>query len=102
MLTATTAPSAYRFNFAEGTDLAEVRETLALALLAAESIHGAAQVNLDGNCQVCDERCAVLIDIGTEVGVDVARLFVGFAVKQFVGMKVERVTRTPAAVGGVN
>jgi len=87
----------YRYRFAEGVSLRDVEETLLLAVLAAESLHGQSRVRLDAAYHLEAPKCACVIDAGTEVGRDINRLFTGFAIREFGedSFRVERVDRAP-------
>jgi hypothetical protein len=87
----------YRYRFTQDTPMEEVEITLMLAVLAAESLHGAAQVRLDaGHCLDAAQRACV-IDAGTEVGRHLNRLFVGFLRQEFGAdaFRVERLAEAP-------
>ena len=84
----------YRYQFATGVPARDIEETLHLAVLAAECLHGEARVRLDASyCMDADKRACV-IDGGTEVGRDTCRIFTGFAMKEFGqdAFKVERLS----------
>lgn len=73
----------YRFKFAPTVPFEEAECSLVLAIMAAESLHGATQVRLDASHAVdADKRCCV-IDASTSVGRDLNRLFIGFISREF-------------------
>jgi hypothetical protein len=88
----------YRYVFAEAIPAEEAEATLVLALLAAESLHGEAQVRLDGAHHFDPDRRACVLDAGTPAGRDLNRLFVGFLRREFgeESFTVERVADTAA------
>ena len=89
----------YRFRFNQDVPMAEVHESLKLAIFAAEGVHGAAQVRLGfGYC--CDDatRCHVL-DARAEAGCTVVRIFTGFLTQQF-GEEAFRVEPCRASQAG--
>ena len=87
----------FRYSFAQEVPAREIEETLHLAVLAAESLHGQSKVRLDASyCMHPDKRSCV-IDAGTDVGRDIVRIFTGFAIREFgeSAFKVCRVERAP-------
>jgi hypothetical protein len=88
----------YRFSFGPDVLLEEVEATLVLTLLAAESLHGEAEVRLDAAHHFDAERRECVIDAGTPVGRDLNRLFVGFLRREFGedAFTVGRAEPTPA------
>lgn len=89
----------YRYTFEPDVALEEVEASLLLAILAAENLHGEAQVRLDAahNWDAGSRRC--VIDGTTAVGRDVNRLFVGFLRREFGEgtFRVERIAPTVPA-----
>jgi hypothetical protein len=87
----------YKYVFDPSIDIADVEASLLLALLAAESLHGEAQVRLDAAHFLDPAKRACVIDAGTPVGRDINRLFVGFASREFGedAFRVERVEKQP-------
>ena len=87
----------YRYQFSESVSLRDIEETLLLAVLAAESLHGQSGVRLDAAYHLEDAKRACVIDAGTDVGRDINRIFTGFAIREFGedSFRVERVDRAP-------
>ena len=87
----------YRYQFSKGVPMVDVEESLHLAILAAECLHGEARVRLDAGYSISAEKRALVVDAGTQVGHDICRVFTGFAIKEFGedAFKVERVARKP-------
>lgn len=83
----------YRYSFAASVPFEEVEASLLLAVMAAESLHGQAQVRLDAGHALDGEKRQLVIDASTPVGRDVNRLFVGFIGQEFGedAFQVERV-----------
>jgi hypothetical protein len=92
------AKDLYRYWFTSEAPIEEIEASLVLALMAAESLHGEAQVRLDAAHYFEPGRRACVIDAGTAVGQDVNRLFVGFLRREFGedAFRVERVADAPA------
>lgn len=94
------AGTAYRYVFAEGVGIAEAEASLVMAILAAEALYSPAQVRLDAAHFFDAQRRMCVITADSEVGRDVARLFVSFLEREFgpTAFSVERVEKptTPA------
>jgi hypothetical protein len=89
------AGTAYRYTFAEGVDIGDVESSLLMAILAAEALYSPAQVRLDAAHFLDADRRMCVITADSEVGRDVARLFVSFLEREFgpTAFTVERVER---------
>jgi hypothetical protein len=83
----------YRYSFGADVPIKEAEATLLLAVLAAEGLHGEAEVRLEGSHSFDPERRSCLIDAATAVGRDINRLFVSFIRHEFGAgaFQVERV-----------
>ena len=83
----------YRYQFDRDCPAREVEETLQLAVIAVESLHGQSRVRLDASYCMDDEQCGCVIDASTVVGRDIVRIFTGFAIREFgeEAFKVNRV-----------
>ena len=88
----------YRYRFLGTVPIEEVEVSLLLAVLAAESLHGEAQVRLDAAHTFDAEQRRCVIDATTPVGRDLNRLFVGFLRREF-GEEVFAVERLETAPG---
>ena len=73
----------YRYEFKEEVALEEVEATLVLAIMAAESLHGAARVRLELRHRFESQSRTCVIDASTPVGCDFYRLFAGFLLREF-------------------
>jgi hypothetical protein len=81
----------YRYTFKPEVPLEEVEASLLLAIFAAESLYGEAAVRLDAGHYLDSDRRACVVDAGTAVGKDLARIFTGFLRREFAdGFTVER------------
>ena len=87
----------YRYSFLPSVPFEEVEASLVLAIMAAESLHGQAQVRLDVAHAVDPEKRCCVIDATTCAGRDVNRLFIGFFGQEFGqdAFQVERVGILP-------
>ena len=85
----------YRYQFAPESPAQEIEDTLHLAVLAAECLHGQSRVRLDASYCMDSNKRACVIDAATEVGRDIVRIFTGFTIREFGedAFKVKRVHR---------
>ena len=83
----------YSYRFNRDCPAREVEETLHLAVIAVESLHGQSRVRLDASYCMDSEQCGCVIDASTEVGRHIVRIFTGFAIREFgeEAFKVSRV-----------
>ena len=75
--------SQYRITFRQRLDIDNVADSLTLAICGAEGLHGRARVRLDGSWWFDRQRRVCRIDGSTQVGRDIARLFIGYLVEEF-------------------
>ncbi len=73
----------YRYRFVDQVPIEEIEDTLVLALLAVEGLHGEAQARLDAAHHFDRQGRACVIDAGSPVGVDFNRLFTQFLRREF-------------------
>lgn len=73
----------FRFRFAAGVDMAEVKEAMELAVLAVESLRGTPELRLDAPRSGDDDLRAVAIDGSFGAGRDVAKVFVALCQREF-------------------
>lgn len=87
----------YRYSFDEKTSLPEVRDSLMLAVLSAEGIHGRARVRLDAAFYLDEKKRACVVDAATPVGQTIAQIFTGLLTREFGedAFTVERLTAPP-------
>jgi hypothetical protein len=87
----------YRYAFKDSVPVAELEDTLMLAVIAAESLHGESQARMDVGYSFGAETRSCTIDASTPVGRDLNRLFVGFVSREFGrgSFRVERVAARP-------
>ncbi|MBI5787823.1 MAG: hypothetical protein HZA78_03075 [Candidatus Schekmanbacteria bacterium] len=83
----------YRYNFNEKIPLQEVEDSLMLAVLAIECLHGRSLVRLDASFSLDKGKRTCVVDAGTEVGGHIASVFTGFLTREFGEdtFRVERV-----------
>ena len=87
----------YRYSFEKDVPLQDVEESLLLAVLAAECLHGESRVRLDAGYYLDKESRACVVDASTPVGQDINKTFTGFCIREFGqdSFKVERVADAP-------
>ena len=73
----------YVYRFRRHIDVDDLQDTLTLAVLGAENLHGRARVRLDGWWRLDRQRRQCTIDASTAIGQDIARLFTGFLTQEF-------------------
>ena len=86
--------SQYQYRFKRYLDIGDVQDTLTLAVLGAENLHGRARIRLDGSWRLDRQRRTCTIDASTEVGQDIAQLFAGYLAQEF-GERAFRVVASP-------
>jgi hypothetical protein len=75
--------STYRYTFRDEIKISDVKESLLLAAMAAESLHGRSRVHLDASFHLDEAGRTCVIDAGTEVGQDIAGIFTGYLTREF-------------------
>lgn len=74
---------ALRYSFNGSVPASEIENSLLLAVLAAEGLHGQSRVRLEATYCFDAEKHACVIDISSDVGRDICRVFTGFAIREF-------------------
>lgn len=74
---------AFVYRFEGAVPMEEVRDSLLLAALAAEGLHGATRVRLEARFALDPEERSVRIAATNGVGRDLARIFTGLLSQQF-------------------
>ena len=85
----------YRYQFSPDVALKEVEDSLLLSVLAVECMHGRSHLRLDAKFNLDKKKRSCVIDAGTEVGRNIAKIFTGFITRQF-GEEAFKVERTLA------
>lgn len=82
----------YKYVFGSQLNMQEIEASLLLAFWSCESLHGEARVRLDGLHQLDEASRTLIVDGGTAVGQDLAKLFTGLLQREFPAMSftVER------------
>ena len=76
-------PDTYRYVLPAGVPVADLEDTLALAVLACQALHGESQVRLDAAYEFDGRRRTCVMDAATAVGRDLNRLFAGLLAREF-------------------
>ena len=82
----------YKYHFDETVHAQDLEGTFMLALLAIESLHGRSRVRMESRFTLDKISRTCIIDAATDVGSDLARIFTGFAMKEYGerSVKIER------------
>lgn len=75
--------ASYHYAFPPSVPIGEVGETLTLAVMATESLHGRARVHLDASFVFDESSRMCVIDASTDVGRDLSRIFTGYLTRTF-------------------
>ena len=94
----------YRYNCAATVPMRDVEQSLLLAVLATECLHGRSLVRLDASFCLDNDKRSCVVDAATEVGRAIARIFTGFITREFGerAFKVERIAGAPPIKAGMN
>ena len=85
-----------RYSFSASVPADDIENTLAMAVFAAEGLHGQSRVRLEATYCFDPEKRACVIDAESEIGRDICRMFTGFAIREF-GESAFTVCRVPDA-----
>lgn len=91
----------YRYDVGRTVPFAEVSQSLALAVLAAECLLGHSQVRMETAFLIDEEQRSCVVDASTDAGQKIARIFTGFLTKEFGedAFEVRRMDRTAMRQG---
>lgn len=83
----------YRYSFDKKIPIRDVRDSLMLAALAVECLHGRSLMRLDASFRLNPNKRSCVVDSTTETGRAIARIFTGFITREFGEgtFKVERI-----------
>ena len=74
---------AVRYRFGQCIPRGDVEICLALAVVAAESLHGQARVRLDADYRFDPDRHECVVAADSEIGRDLCRIFTAFLTREF-------------------
>lgn len=69
------ADESYQYSFNPTADMTQVEDTLLLAAMAAEGLHGRSCIHLDAAFRCNVKARTAMVDASTEVGSAIARIF---------------------------
>lgn len=83
----------YKYSIDSKVPIRDVEESLLLAVLAVECLHGRSKVRLDASFKLDPKTYTCTVNASTEVGCAIARIFTGFLNHEFgeLAYKVERI-----------
>lgn len=86
-----------RYTFGLKVPMRDVEESVLLAMLAAEGLHGSPRVRMEADYLVDAKKRACVVDITTDVGRDIARILTSFLAREFGenAFEVKRLDRPP-------
>jgi len=73
----------YRYEFCRDLSMQDVEESLMLAALAVECLHGRSQLRLDASFRLDKARRRCVVDARSPVGRAIACIFTGFLMREF-------------------
>jgi hypothetical protein len=73
----------YKYVFDQDVPIREIENSLLLAVLAVESLHGKSRVRLDTTYCLEPTKHTCVIDASAAVGKDICRIFTGFITREF-------------------
>ena len=90
----------YRYRFDREVPWRELEESLLLAVLAVECLHGESRVRLDARYCLRAKDGVCVIDAGSNVGRDLNRVFTGFVAREFgkSSFRVKQITTDESPV----
>lgn len=83
----------YRYNFAKHVPIDDIEDSLMIAALAAEALHGRASMKQDASFRFDKKTRVCVVDAETPVGCDIARILTTFIIKGY-GERAFTVERT--------
>ena len=87
----------YRYNFAKHVPVDDIEDSLMIAALAAEALHGRASMKQDASFCFNKKTRVCVVDAETPVGCDIARILTTFIARGFGerAFTVERAEEQP-------
>ena len=87
--------TSYRYTLHRQIPMPEAEESLMLAIITVECLHGTEQARLDLSQELDPKTRTCVIDATTQVGKDCNRLFTGYLLREFgrESFRVERLDR---------
>ena len=96
--------SVYKFNFDKRVPVNDIEDSLMLAALAAESLHGRAAMKIEASFCLNKRHRTCIIDAETPIGGDIARILTAFITKGYgeASFDVERTEERIDMRGGMH
>ena len=90
----------YKYKFNDDVPPRDLEESLLLAVLAVECLHGESRVRLDARYCLRAKDGVCVIDAGSNVGRDLNRVFTGFVAREFgkSSFRVKQITTDESPV----
>ncbi len=87
-----------RYAFKRSVPADEIEQSILVSMFAAEGLYGQSRVRLEASYYFDRKKHACVIDVGSDVGRDICRIFTGFAIREFgeTSFKVTRAGDAPA------
>lgn len=84
----------YKYRIDRSVDWRELEQSLLLAVVAIESLHGESRVRLDARYCMRGKDGICVVDAGSQIGRDLNRIFTGFVTREFGegSFRVEQIT----------
>lgn len=82
----------YKYRFDQAVPAQDMEDTFMLALLAVESLYSCSRVRLEVGFVIDKPNRTCIINVVTPVGRDLARIFTGFATREY-GERAVRIER---------
>lgn len=91
----------YKFNFSKNVPVDDIEDSLMIAALAAEALHGRAAMKVDLMFRLNKKTHTCVVDAETPVGCDIARILTTFITKGYgeSSFQVERTQEQPQSCG---
>ncbi len=86
------------FKFEDTIPIQDLIDTLSLARIGVESLHGAAKAQIEIRQHINERERRIAIDATTDCGRDLAKLFTGFARKEY-GWQAFTIERSADSAG---
>lgn len=88
----------YKYDFAKHVPVDDIEDSLMIAALAAEALHGRAAMKLDGYFRLDKKARTCVVDAEAQIGCDIARILSAFIIKGY-GERAFTVERTEEGSG---
>jgi len=82
----------YRYQINDGILMNAVKDSLLISIMAVESLYGRSRINLEARFRLENASRVCIIEVGTQIGETIARVFTGLLIREFgeLAFKVEK------------